>query len=388
MINKTMFELGSTQSIIRELHEQKCEVDLTIGNPSAPTPSALTEALIELAKEGDHSYTQDMGDATVRESVCRSLKNRFGVEMTKELVYMTCGAASALTISLKAIVNAGDEVIIFAPYFPEYTVYVEGVGATARIMPAKEDFSLNLEALRASISSKTKAVIVNSPNNPSGVVYSEEEIASLAAILRSYGAFLISDEPYREIAYEKPVPYPAKFYQNTLTCYSYSKSLSLPGERIGYIALSPDMPNASEVMCAIKGAGRTLGYICAPALFQKAIAKCEDVMPFIDLYKKNRDTLYDALSAMGYEAVRPDGAFYLMVKSLEEDSVAFAKNAARIGLLVVPTDDFGAKGYIRIAYCVSHEDILKSIPLFQKLYDAYSSRSEKINLDKLRLRLR
>ena len=291
---------------------------------------------------------------------------------------MTCGAAASLCITLRALNERSDEFVILAPYFPEYEVFIKSAGGTPIVVPFDEkDFTPNLAALENAITERTKAVIVNSPNNPSGVVYSAETIAKIAEILSkksaffSHPIFIISDEPYRELAYDQAVPFTMIFYANTIVCYSFSKSLSLPGERIGYIAVSPRATRATDLYLALCGAGRSLGYVCAPSTYQFVIRECINALPDVESYRKNRDLLYSSLTEIGYDCVRPDGAFYLFVKSLEEDSVAFSERAKSLGLLLVAGDDFGAKGYVRIAYCVDFDMIKRSLPSFKKLYDSY-----------------
>lgn len=379
-MNKDMYLLGSQGSEIRRLHaigeelkrDGKEVFDFTIGNPSAPVPSATRLSLLRLIDEDNiHAYSGESGDFGVRQAIAEDISRRFGVPTSADFIYMTCGAAAALTIVLKAIVNSGDEVILISPYFPEYKVYVESVGAKAVVVPANEDFGLDIPAISAAITQRTQAIIINSPNNPSGAVYDEASLMALAKLLDSldHTVYLISDEPYREIAYVT-VPYPAKYYVNTVTCYSFSKSMSLPGERIGYIALRSDIPDGA-LFPAIVGAGRALGYICAPTLFQHAVAECITALPDLSVYLKNRDLLVEALIDIGYSISRPDGAFYVFMKALEPDAVAFAKRAADMGLLLVPSDDFGMTGYVRIAYCVPYETIKNSIPIFKKLYTGY-----------------
>ena len=292
---------------------------------------------------------------------------------------MTCGAAASLTITLSAICNKGDEVITFAPFFTEYRVFTETAGAKLVELSSDPDtFQIDFDLLEKAFSERTAAVLVNSPNNPSGVVYSEETVKKLAAMLekksREYGKpiYLVTDEPYRELVYGGvKVPYLTAYYKNTVVCYSYSKSLSLPGERIGYIFVCPEAEDAKRLYFAVCGAGRALGYVCAPSLFQKMIAKCQGVTSDVSVYEKNRDLLVGALKEYGYTCVRPDGAFYLFVKALEEDANAFCERAKKYGLLLVPGDDFGCKGYVRIAYCVSPDMISRSLPYFKLLAEEY-----------------
>jgi aspartate aminotransferase len=315
----------------------------------------------------------------VRQTIAQHIKERFGVEANASMIYMTCGAAASLTVSLKAICSAGDEVLLLAPYFPEYQVFVRNAGAVPVVVPGRVGaFDIDFDALAAAINGKTRAVIVNSPNNPSGVVLDETCIRRLAALLNEKSAqygrpiAIIADEPYRELVYgDVEVPYIPCYYDHTLVCYSYSKSLSLPGERIGYILVSPTMAQAGDVFAAICGAGRSLGFVCAPSLLQLTVAACDGTPPDLTAYDANRTLLYDSLMAMGYDAVRPDGAFYLFVKALEEDAYAFCERAKKYELLLVPSDSFGVSGYVRIAYCVSNEQIRRSLPAFEALYNDY-----------------
>ncbi|MGM0397021.1 MAG: pyridoxal phosphate-dependent aminotransferase [Bacillota bacterium] len=394
MISKEMYELGAKRSAIRELFEygkQQAEIvgkenvfDFSIGNPTVPAPECVKESIMELletAKSSEiHGYTSAQGDVQVRRGLADYMNNTYNTELRAENFYMTCGAAASLTITLKAIVSGPeDEIIIIAPYFPEYKVFIRNAGARVVEVPADTDtFQINMEMLEGAITSKTKGIIINTPNNPSGAVYSEETIQTLSEILKSksdeYMApiYLISDEPYREIVYDGlRVPYVPNHYENTIVCYSYSKSLSLPGERIGYIMVPDSVENAKEVYTAVSGAGRSLGYVCAPSMFQKVVLKCIGKTSDVGLYNVNRKLLYGTLVEMGYECIKPDGAFYLFVKSLEEDSLSFAEKAKKLNLLIVPADDFGCPGYVRISYCVDPEMIKRSFDAFQKLRDLY-----------------
>ncbi len=392
MISEKCYQLGSRSSIIREIfafgQKRKAEVgadkvyDFSLGNPSIPAPESVKRAILDLLDSGEeeiHAYTAASGDASVRRVIAQSLNRRFGEEFTENNIFMTCGAAASLNISIHALVNAGDEVIVFAPFFPEYRCWVEGVGAKLWVTPPRiPDFQIDFEAFQRALSPKTKAVIVNSPNNPSGVVYSEETIRRLADTLRrkseEYGSpiYLITDEPYREIVYDGlKVPFVTRYYENTLVCYSYSKSLSLPGERIGYIAVPERVHESARVMAAIAGAARVLGYVCAPSLFQQVIARCVEDTGDINAYKRNRDLLYQGLTEAGYTCVMPQGAFYLFVKALEEDACAFSEKAKKYDLLLVPGDDFGCPGYVRVAYCVAEKTIVDSMPAFRKLAREY-----------------
>lgn len=391
--NEKMYELGSHRSVIRELFEygkkRAQEVgadsvfDFSLGNPNVPAPDCVNEEIIHLVSSSDstalHGYTSAQGDAFVRKTIADNLNSRFNAKFDKDYIYMTCGAAASLTITLRALANEGDEFVVFAPFFPEYKVFVEGVGASIKIVPYIEpDFTPDFDALEKAITNKTKGVIVNSPNNPSGAVYSECTVKKIAEILRAkeqeYSApiFLIADEPYREIVYDgKVVPFLPEYYDDTIVCYSFSKSLSLPGERIGYIAIPYSLSYKDDLYPAICGAGRVLGYVCAPSLMQKVVSACIAATPDVEAYKRNRDLLYGALTEIGYTCVPPNGAFYLFVKALEEDANAFSERAKEFGLLLVPGDSFSAPGYVRLSYCVSGEMINLSIPAFKMLYDSY-----------------
>lgn len=392
-MNRRMYGLGSKRSVIREIFEfgkqRAAEVgaenvyDFSLGNPSVAPPQAVEDAIEDLLRGKDmtalHGYTSAPGDLATREAIAGHIREHFGVPADAAHIYMTCGAAASLTISLSAICNAGDEVITFAPYFTEYKVFAETAGASLIALPSDPDtFQIDFSALEGAISPKTAAVLVNSPNNPSGVVYGRETVEKLAALLAQKSAeyghtiYLISDEPYRELVYGGvEVPYLPAYYKDTLVCYSYSKSLSLPGERIGYIFVSPQAKDAEELYLAVCGAGRALGYVCAPSLFQKVIARCQGMTSDVSVYEKNRNTLLSALTAYGFRCVRPDGAFYLFVRSPEPDANAFCERAKQYDLLLVPGDDFGCKGYVRIAYCVSPAMIARSLSAFEKLAKSY-----------------
>ncbi len=393
MYNDKMHHLGSVRSVIRELFEfgkkRALEVgadkvyDFSLGNPSVPAPKCVNEAIIDLVSNTEstvlHGYTSAQGDASVRGAIASYINERFNTRLNADSIYMTVGAAASLCITLRALNEGSDEFITVAPFFPEYTVFTEATGATLKVVPMKEeDFQIDLEAFENAITPNTKGVILNSPNNPSGVVYTEETIKGATTILsnkqKEYGhpIYLISDEPYRELVYgEVKVPYLMNYYDNTIVCYSYSKSLSLPGERIGYVALSDKLADEREVYAAICGAGRALGYVCAPSLMQRVVERCLRATPDIQEYERNRDLIYNALTDMGYKCVRPDGAFYLFVKALEEDANAFCDRAKELGLLIVPGDSFGAKGFCRISYCVSYDMIVRSLPAFKELIESY-----------------
>lgn len=389
-----MLGLGSRRSVIREIFEfgkkRAAEIgaenvyDFSLGNPSVEPPQIVTDTLQQLLRDEEptalHGYTSAQGDAAVREAIAGYIRKTHGVEADANYIYMTCGAAASLTISLSAICVPGDEVITFAPYFTEYKVFSETAGAKLIALDSDPDtFQIDLYKLEEAINERTAAVLINSPNNPSGVVYREETIIRLAQILRNKSAqfgktiYLITDEPYRELVYGGvTVPYLTKYYPHTVVCYSYSKSLSLPGERIGYVFVNPSADHAKELYLAVCGAGRALGYVCAPSLFQKMIARCQGVTSNVSVYERNRDLLAGALTQYGFSCVRPDGAFYLFVRSPEPDANAFCERAKQFNLLLVPGDDFGCKGYVRIAYCVSPAMIERSLPSFKKLAEEYN----------------
>ena len=393
MINSKMEGLGKVRSEIREIFEygnkRKAEIgadnvfDFSIGNPSVPAPKSVDEAIKNIINNTDsvalHGYTSAQGDLKVRTKIAEYVNSKFGTTINADSIYMTAGAAASLMITLKAIMLPGDECIAITPFFPEYKVFVESAGGKlVQVAGEEKTFQADVNLLREAINENTKAVIVNSPNNPSGVVYSEETIVKVCSLLKEkeeeYGheIYLICDEPYRELVYDDiKVPYLINYYDNTFVCYSYSKALSLPGERIGYIIVSNKMKNERDAYAAVCGAGRALGYVCAPSLFQRVIAECLDDTADISIYKKNRDILYNALTEYGFECVYPDGAFYLFVKAMEEDAHAFCEKAKEFELLLVPADSFGTPGYVRISYCVQTETIQKALPAFKKLAERY-----------------
>lgn len=392
MVNGKMLDLGQKSSVIREIFEygnlRKAQIgaenvfDFSLGNPSIPAPKIVTDTILKLVKEKEpleiHGYTSAAGDISVRRAIAEDLNKRFGVKSTEKLIYMTCGAAASLTITLNALVNKGDEVILLAPFFPEYVVFAEKAGAKVKIVKNSEDFQIDFAALSKAITQKTKAVIVNSPNNPSGAVLSEETIKKFSTLLKEKSKkfksdiYVIADEPYRELVYGGlEVPYIPNFYDNTVVCYSFSKSLSLPGERIGYIFVSPKARDSSELFAAVCGAGRSLGFVCAPSLLQYTIKECLGQTANISIYEENRNLLYNALTEYGYTAVKPDGAFYLFLKSPEPDAKAFCERAKKYELLLVPSDSFGCDGYVRISYCVNTETIKRALPAFKRLIEEY-----------------
>lgn len=387
MINQRMLGLGNEPSAIRELFAyglaRKAEIgadkvfDFSLGNPSIPAPEAVRQAILEALDEPAcdlHGYTPAQGTPAVRKAVADSILRRHGFEVSPDRIYMTAGAAAGLAIALAAVANPGDEVIVVAPYFPEYKVFIESAGCTCVEVPARaDDFQLDVAAIRAAVTSATSAVIINSPNNPTGAVYDSAPLADLGRALRdaeeAHGTqiHLISDEPYREIVYGAEVPWVPQFYARTIVCYSYSKSLSLPGERIGWLLV----PDSAEEYAAVCGAGRALGFVCAPALFQRVIERCVDEPSDVAAYAANRELLTRGLSELGYEYVEPQGAFYLWVRALEPDAQAFAERAKAHELLLVPSDSFGVKGWVRIGYCVDAAVIENSMPAFKALAQEY-----------------
>ncbi len=394
MISQKMEQLGRKRSVIREIFEyskmRAAEIgaenicNFSLGNPSVPAPQKVTDTMIKLLKEGDtvmlHGYTSAQGDLGVRKAMAKSILDETGLDADPNLIYMTCGAAASLTITLTALIaNEGEEVIVPAPFFPEYTVFIEKAGG--KIVPVVStagDFKLDLEAIEKAINKNTKAILLNSPNNPTGAVLPAENLEALAKLLKikeaEYGTeiYIISDEPYRKLVYgNERVPEPALYHDRAIICYSFSKTLSLPGDRIGYICVSPRMENAESVYAAICGAGRALGFVCAPTLLQFTVAECASDTSDLEVYRKHRDMLYNALTEMGYSVTYPDGAFYLFVKALEEDANAFCEKAKEFELLLVPSDDFGCTGYVRIAYCTDTKTIERSIPKFKQLMDCY-----------------
>lgn len=394
MINEKSFLLGNTGSAIRELFEygkkRKALIgddnvfDYSIGNPSIPSPKIVNETLIKLLNEKEatslHGYTSAVGDLSVREAIASYLNKTYGLNEKASLIYLTCGAAASLTITMNAIINEGDEIIALAPFFPEYRVFVEKASGKLKVVPCnKVDFQIDFDLLEKAITKNTKGIIINSPNNPTGVVFKEDTIKKLSSLLLSKqkefnnDIYLICDEPYRELVYDEntKVPYVTKYYPNTIVCYSFSKSISLPGERIGYVLVGSNCNDKETVYKAICGAGRSLGFVCAPALFQYMIPSILGHTSDLSVYKKNRDTLYENLAKMGYEIAFPDGAFYLWVKALEDDAVLFAEHAKKFELLLVPSNSFGMEGYVRIAYCQDPKMIERSIPAFLKLIEDY-----------------
>ncbi len=360
--------------------------DFSLGNPSIPAPDCVNATIRELTETMNsvelHGYTSAPGDDEMRKAVAEYLNRTYGTAFHKENFYVTMGAAASLSICFKALTQGPeDEIISIAPFFPEYQVFVEAAGAKFVLVPADlEHFEIDFDALEALLNTHTRAVIINSPNNPSGAVYSLETIERLAALLtrkqEEYGhpIFIITDEPYREIVYDGvEVPYVTKYYENTLVCYSYSKSLSLPGERIGFVLVPDEAADSQELFAAVAGAARALGYVCAPSMMQKVITRCVGQTGDIEEYRKNRDLLYDGLTAIGYHCFKPQGAFYLFMQTLEADDMAFAERAKAQDLLVVPGSGFGCPGYVRISYCVDGAMIERSLSAFRRLYEAYAA---------------
>ena len=392
-VSQRMLNLGTARSEIREAfafaQARAAEVgaenvdDFSIGNPSVPAPATVAEAVHKLVDAIDpiklHGYTPAQGDGQARGALADDLNRRFGTNYTADNFYLTAGAAGALCCALSALSCPGDTFITFAPYFPEYKVFVESAGAELVTVPADiEDFQIDFAAFDQALTPNTKGVIINSPNNPTGVVYSEATIQKLAQVLteksKEYGhtIWLISDEPYREIVYrDTPLPWVPNYYPNTLVCYSYSKSLSLPGQRIGYVLVPPQAEDADIVYAAVCGAGRALGYVCAPSLFQLVAAECTGQTADIEIYHKNRDLLLNALRDMGYTCAQPDGAFYLFPRSLEPDARAFCERARKYDLVLVPGDSFGCPGHVRISYCVPTEQLQRALHKFEQLAAEY-----------------
>ncbi len=391
MINEKMYGLGDEPSAIRELFAyglaRKAEIgaenvfDFSIGNPSVPAPALVGDTMRELLAMDPvalHAYSPAAGLPEVREAIAASLRERYGVGATAGHVYMTAGAAAALAASIAAVTEPGDEVVVISPYFPEYRTWIEAAHCTIVEVPAAvPSFQPDIEALRATIGPRTSAVIINTPNNPVGAVYTCASLEALAALLREKEAelgrplYLISDEPYREITYGAQVPWVPSIYDRTIVCYSYSKALSLPGERIGWVYVSDSAPDGDKVAVAIAGAGRALGYVCAPVLLQRVAARCVNEPSDVAAYAENRSLLTEGLAALGYEYVEPDGAFYLWVRALEEDAEAFSERAKQFELLIVPSDSFGVGGWVRLSYCIARDTIERSMPAFAALKESY-----------------
>ena len=373
---RMMFEEGNR---LRGIYGAENVFDFSLGNPSVPAPDCVRQAIIELVNDTEptvlHGYMSNAGFEDVRQAIADSLNRRFGTAFAAKNLIMTVGAASGLNVALKTILNPGEEVIVFAPYFLEYGAYVKNYdGELVEISPDTATFQPNLQEFEEKITPNTRAVIVNTPHNPTGVVYSEETIKKLAAIMeakqKEYGTviYLISDEPYRELAYDGvQVPYLTKYYDNTIVGYSYSKSLSLPGERIGYLVIPDEADGSQEMITAAAIANRTIGSVNAPSLIQKVIAKCVDAEVDVAAYDKNRLALYNGLKDLGFECIKPEGAFYLFVKSPVADEKEFCEAGKKYNILMVPGSSFACPGYVRLAYCVSYDTIINSLPQFAKL---------------------
>ena len=390
-INQKSYDYGAAKSSIREIAAygaaRKAQIgadnvyDFSLGNPSVPAPDAVRASIVRnaaLPASQLHGYTPAAGLPAARQAVATSLNRRFNTSYEPGDLYLTCGAAAAISITLHAIVNPGDEVIVIAPYFPEYRVWIETAGATCvEVMADPKTFQIDTAAVDAAITPNTKAVIIDSPNNPVGAVYTRETLLSLASVLSGRGEelghpiYLVSDEPYREITYGADVPWVPAIYDRTIVCYSYSKSLSLPGERIGWVLVPDTNPDHDELVLAIAGAGRKLGFVCAPALFQRVLIDCVDEPTNVEAYARNREALAGGLRKLGYTCIEPEGAFYLWVKSLEPDAEAFFRRARDLELLPVPSNSFGCEGWVRLGYCVSYETIVGSMPAWQKLAESY-----------------
>ena len=352
--------------------------DYSLGNPSVPVPQEFTDCCIRLLREKDpmqiHGYSPSLGIWSVREAVAASLNRRFGMDYGPEHIFMASGAAGALAHAFRAVTKPGDEILTFAPFFPEYRPYVEGAGDVLKVVPADtETFQIHFEAFEELLSEKTAAVLINSPNNPSGIVYSEETLRRLADLLRQkqeeYGhdIFLISDEPYREIVFDgKTAPYVSSLYENTISCYSFSKSLSLPGERIGYVAVNPACREAETIVNMCGQISRGTGHNCPPSLIQLAVAEVIDRTADLSVYETNRNLLYDGLRGLGFTCVRPGGTFYIFPKALEEDANVFCQKALAYDLVLVPGDTFGCPGYFRMAYCIDTEKVVRSLDALER----------------------
>ena len=391
MLPEKSLAWGQSKSCIRELAAygtaRKAEIgkdkvfDFSIGNPSVPAPDCVAEAISALLKEDSlelHGYTPASGRMSFRTAIAEDLNRRYQAGVSADMIYVTCGAAAGLSSCTHGLLLPGEEAVTFAPFFPEYTVFTEAAGGKlVSVLPA-EGLQPDMAAFAAALNEKTKLVIINTPNNPSGVVLSAESLQSIGDILRraeeKYGhtIYLVSDEPYRELVYDGvQAPCVMHFYDDTIICYSFSKSLSLPGERVGYLAVSSRMAEKEKVFASIAGAARSCGYVNAPSMMQRVIEKCLGQTADISQYKQSRDLLYGGLTALGFDCVKPDGAFYLFMKTPEPDARAFSERAKKFELLLVPSDDFGLPGYVRIAYCVSPEMIRRSMPAFKQLAEEY-----------------
>ena len=388
MLNQTAYLLGANRSCIRDLFEygraraaivgEENVYDYSLGNPSIPSPPEVNNAVREILADTPslqvHGYTSAVGDYEARKAIADDLNARYDAGCRAEDFFLGCGAAPELTAVFKALSIPDGELLAIAPYFTEYKPFAESAGLKFRVVPPDvPNFQIQLDAVADMITEHTQAVLINSPNNPSGVVYTRETLQALAALLtaksESFGhpIYIVSDEPYRELAYGVEVPFVPTIYPNTIVCYSYSKSLSLPGERIGYTYVPQHCADSRELYAAVAGAARSMGHVCAPSLWQKVIARCASLRPDLEAYDRNRRALYEGLTEMGYEMAKPDGAFYLFIKAPGGDANAFSEKAKLRDLLLVPGDDFGCPGYFRICYCVSYDMIQRSLPVFRDL---------------------
>ena len=389
MLNQTAYELGSNRSCIRDLFEygraraaivgEENVFDYSLGNPSIPAPREVDETIRSILADTPsiavHGYTSAIGDLATRKAIADDLNARYEQDITPEELFIGGGAAPELCAVFSALATPGSKILAIAPYFPEYGPFVRGAGADFDVVPADlPGFQIDFAALSEKLTANTCALILNSPNNPAGTVYTRETLEQLAALLGKKSAefghpiYIVADEPYRELVYDGvEVPYIPAIYPNTVICYSYSKSLSLPGERIGYILVPRQAEDSQALYAAVAGASRANGHVCAPSLWQKVIARCAHLRPDLAAYDKNRKTLYEGLVKAGYEVAKPDGAFYLFVKAPNGDGVAFSEKAKELDLLVVPGEGFGCPGYFRLCYCVSYDTIVRSLPLFEKL---------------------
>ena len=389
MINQTAYALGANRSCIRDLFEygraraavvgEDNIYDYSLGNPSIPSPAAVDQTIREVLADTPslqvHGYTSAVGDVVTRQAIAEDLNDRYDAGVRAEDLFITCGAAPGLTAVFRALAVPGAEILAVAPYFPEYKPFAENAGFTFKVIPPDvPDFQIQLDAVEAALTPNTAAIILNSPNNPSGTVYTRQTLTELAALLTrkseefGHPVYIVSDEPYRELVYGGvEVPFIPTIYPNTVVCYSYSKSLSLPGERIGYVYVPRQAADSVALYAAVAGAARAMGHVCAPSLWQKVIARCVHLRPDLKAYDRNRRALYDGLTALGYEVANPDGAFYLFVKAPGGDANAFSEKAKEKDLLLVPGDGFGCPGYFRLCYCVSHDMIQRSLPVFAEL---------------------
>ena len=389
MINQTAYALGANRSCIRDLFEygraraavvgEENIYDYSLGNPSIPSPAAVDQTIREVLADTPslqvHGYTSAVGDMATRQAIAEDLNDRYDAGVRAEDLFITCGAAPGLTAVFRALAVPGAEILAVAPYFPEYKPFAENAGFTFKVIPPDvPDFQIQLDAVEAALTPNTAAIILNSPNNPSGTVYTRQTLTELAALLTrkseefGHPVYIVSDEPYRELVYGGvEVPFIPTIYPNTVVCYSYSKSLSLPGERIGYVYVPRQAADSVALYAAVAGAARAMGHVCAPSLWQKVIARCVHLRPDLKAYDRNRRALYDGLTALGYEVANPDGAFYLFVKAPGGDANAFSEKAKEKDLLLVPGDGFGCPGYFRLCYCVSHDMIRRSLPVFAEL---------------------